>query len=846
MAEGSKPQDAPLQRAGDEVEERVRERTAQLFASQQLLRGLVESSDAAIITKTLGGIITSWNSAAEKLFGFSAVEVIGQSMQVLIPPERADEEQEILERIGRGERIDQFETVRVTKSGRRVDISATISPIHDGRGQVIGASKIARASTERKRAEQAVHESEALYRTLFETMIEGFCTIEMIFDADGKPADYRFLEINPAFAERTGLHDAQGKLMRDLAPNHEAHWFEIYGKVAVTGEPVHFENEARALGRYYDVRAWRVGGAQSRKVGILFNDITARKQADARLHSQLARMELMQGITRAVGERQDLSSIFQIVIRTLEDQLPLDFGCICLYDHATQRLTVTRVGQRSQDLAMEMALTEQSSVAVDENGLSQCVRGSLVYEPDASLVPFSFARQLTAGGLRAFVAAPLLIEGKLFGILVGGRGEPGSFSSGECEFLRQLSEHVALAAHHAQLYGALQSAYEDLRLTQAAILQQERLKALGQMASGIAHDINNALSPVALYTESLLERESQLSEQGRGSLEVIQRAVHDVAATVARMREFYRHREPQLTLTRVDLNQLVPQVVELTRVRWSDMPQQRGVVINLQTELTADLPAIMGVENEIRDALTNLIFNAIDAMPEDGTLTLRSRARQADGVSVEVSDTGLGMDEATRTRCLEPFFTTKGERGTGLGLAMVYGVMQRHSGDIEIESALGRGTTIRLNFTAAPAVVPPSTPAPSADPVPKNLRILVVDDDPLLLKSLYDTLMGDGHTIVTADGGQQGIDAFAAALATQETFDVVVTDLGMPYLDGRQVASFVKGASPCTPVILLTGWGQRLIADNDTPQGVDRVLSKPPKLRELREALKQCLDARAS
>jgi PAS domain S-box-containing protein len=846
MAKGSERQDAALQEARDELEARVRERTAELFASQQLLRGIVESSDDAIISKSLEGFITSWNSGAERLFGFSAAEAIGQSMQMLIPPERANEEQEILGRIARGERIDHFETVRVAKDGRRVDVSATISPVHDSRGQVIGASKIARDITERKRAEETVHESEVRYRTLFETLIEGFCTIEMIFDANGKPVDYRFLEINPAFEERTGLRDAHGKLMRDLAPDHEAHWFEIYGKVAVTGEPVHFENEAKALGRYYDVRAWRVGGAQSRKVGILFNDITARKQADGRLQSQLMRMNLMQEITKAVAERQDLSSIFQIVIRTLEDQLPLDFGCVCLCDQATQRLTVTRVGLRSQDLAMELALTEQSSVAVDEDGLAQCVRGNLVYEPDTNLAPFHFPRRLAAGGLRALVAAPLLIEGKTFGILVGARREPSSFSSGECEFLRQLSEHVALAAHHAQLYGALQSAYEDLRLTQAAILQQERLKALGQMASGIAHDINNALSPVALYAESLIEKESQLSEQGRGSLQIIQRAVHDVAATVARMREFYRHREPQLTLIAVDLNQLVPQVVELTRARWSDMPQQRGVVIDLRTELAADLPVIMGVENEIRDALTNLIFNAVDAMPEGGTLTLRARARPSDRVCVEISDTGLGMDEATRTRCLEPFFTTKGERGTGLGLAMVYGAMQRHNGDIEIESESGRGTTIRLNFTAPAAAAPASIPAPIANSIPTDLRILIVDDDPLLLKSLYDALTGDGHTIVTANGGQQGIDAFAAALASRETFDVVLTDLGMPYLDGRQVASFVKGASPSTPVILLTGWGQRLIADNDAPQYVDRVLSKPPRLRDLREALRGCLDARAS
>ncbi len=226
-------------------------------------------------------------------------------------------------------------------------------------------------------------------------------------------------------------------------------------------------------------------------------------------------------------------------------------------------------------------------------------------------------------------------------------------------------------------------------------MQQERLRALGQMASGIAHDINNAISPVALYTDSLLEREAGISERGTGQLKTVQRAIHDVAATVARMREFYRQREPQMSLEPVQLNDLVQQVVELTRARWSDMPHMRGVVIDLKTELKPDLPLIMGVESEIRDALTNLVFNAVDAMPDGGALAACGPAPAEFGrVVVEVSDTGVGMDEATRRRCLEPFFTTKGERGTGLGLAMVYGMVQRHSADIDIDSAVGRGTTV--------------------------------------------------------------------------------------------------------------------------------------------------------
>jgi C4-dicarboxylate-specific signal transduction histidine kinase len=198
-----------------------------------------------------------------------------------------------------------------------------------------------------------------------------------------------------------------------------------------------------------------------------------------------------------------------------------------------------------------------------------------VYEPDVLKIAFPFPQRLAAAGLRAMVIAPLIVENQVFGVLVCARRREDSFSSGECEFLKQLSEHVALASHQARLYGALQQAYDDLRQSQHTVMQQERLRALGQMASGIAHDINNAISPVSLYTESLLEREPNLSERARGYLTTIQRAIEDVARTVARMREFYREREAQLTLERVGLNRAIQQVVELTRPRWSDLPQQR-------------------------------------------------------------------------------------------------------------------------------------------------------------------------------------------------------------------------------------------------------------------------------
>ena len=575
----------------------------------------------------------------------------------------------------------------------------------------------------------------------------------------------------------------------------------------------------------------------------LRGEIAERKGAEARVQAQLARLEMLHRITRAISERQDLQSIFQVVIRTLEDHLPVDFCCVGLYEQEANVLTITSVGARSEPLALELALTQESRVEIDENGLRQCVLGHLVHEPDIAGSEYPFPRRLARGGLRAVVFGPLLVESRVFGVLVAARRQAHSFSSGECEFLRQLGEHVALAAHQAHLYEALQQAYNDLRQTQQAVMQQERLKALGQMASGIAHDINNAISPVALYTESLLDKEPGLSPRARDYLTTIQHAVDDVAQTVARMREFYRQREQQLKLTPVNLNQLVQQVIELSQARWSDMPQQRGTFIKLVTEFAPDLPAILGVDSEIREALVNLVFNAVDAMPAGGTLTLRTRISPATPhlIHVEVSDTGVGMDEDTRRRCLEPFFTTKGERGTGLGLAMVYGIARRHNADIEINSAPGEGTTMRLIFPVPTEAVADDQKSAAPVSVPTRLRILIVDDDPLLIKSLRDTLETDGHAIVAANGGQDGIEAFRKSREDGEPFAVVITDLGMPYVDGRQVSSTIKNLSPATPIIMLTGWGRRLVGEGDIPPHVDYVLNKPPKLSELREALARCL-----
>jgi signal transduction histidine kinase/ActR/RegA family two-component response regulator len=581
----------------------------------------------------------------------------------------------------------------------------------------------------------------------------------------------------------------------------------------------------------------------------LRREVGVRHGAEVRTLMQLERLDLLRRITHAIAERQDLASIIQVVVRSVEEDLPADFVAICDYLRDTTgrdagSLSVKRVGTRSQALALELAMTERAHIAIDQNGLARCVSGQQVYEPDISSSNFPFPSRLAHAGLHSMVIVPLMVErDAVFAVLVVARRAANAFSSGECEFLRQLCDQVALAANQAQLLDSLQQAYENLKRTQEAVLEQERLRALGQMASGIAHDINNAISPVAVYVESLLTYESGFSDRARRQLQIIQRAVDDVARTVARMGEFYRRRPAQLELAPVRVERVLREVLDLTRARWSDMAQQRGVVIEPRLEAASGDAMAMGVESELREALVNLVLNAIDAMPEGGRLTMRAGrtgTTEDAPVFLEVADDGVGMDEATRRRCLEPFFTTKGERGSGLGLAMVYGIAQRHDMEIDIESAPGKGTTFRLTFPT-PKAAAAGIAATGARKLPAHTRILLIDDDPLLLTSLREVLMREGHEVDTASGGRQGVDTFLEAQSTGRPYPVVITDLGMPHFDGRAVAAAIATAAPGTPIIMLTGWGQRLAATGEIPTEVASVLSKPPRLAELREKLATCI-----
>jgi CheY-like chemotaxis protein/anti-sigma regulatory factor (Ser/Thr protein kinase) len=309
---------------------------------------------------------------------------------------------------------------------------------------------------------------------------------------------------------------------------------------------------------------------------------------------------------------------------------------------------------------------------------------------------------------------------------------------------------------------------------------------------------------------------------------VVEQAALDGAQTVRRVQEFTRVRQDERFET-LDVNRVLYGVVELTRPAWEAGAKRRGVVVTVHLELKAT-HTIAGAASELREVFTNMVLNAVDAMPGGGELWISSSDESA-SVRVQVRDTGVGMDSETRARVFDPFFTTKEVKGTGLGLSVAYGIVKRHHGEIEVHSTPGGGTLFSLTF---PIGAIPVEFGPHANgPPPTALRALVVDDEESVLSVLVEMLRGMGHHVTAALGGLAAIEVLRG-----DAFDVVFTDLGMPDVNGWDLASLVKARRPGCAVVLVSGWGFQLEEDAAASRGVDRVMAKPFSFSDVEGALR--------
>jgi signal transduction histidine kinase/CheY-like chemotaxis protein len=550
-----------------------------------------------------------------------------------------------------------------------------------------------------------------------------------------------------------------------------------------------------------------------------------------RLEDLVFKLSTLNEVVELAARVPQLQDLLSLVLERTMRTVRAGIGSIMLLDHERQVLRV--VAARG----LPDGVIGSAEVRVGEGIAGKVVQlGEPVLVEDITVDPRFGKANEPKYGSGAFMCLPVRVEDRIIGVVNLAKGAAAApspaFSPTDLQFLNTLMTHIAYALDNARLLqearlsaNRLRSAMEDLRTTQTRAVEGETLRAMGQMASGMAHHVNNLLAVISGRTQLLMVK--TLPPEMRRPLEIIQRATFDAADVVRRVLGF-ASMQPTPAATAVDLNEVVREVVELTRPRWRDEAQMRALTIDVGLEL-GKLAPVAGEAPALREVVMNLMFNAIDALPKGGAVRITTWAAD-DWVFCAVADNGVGMNDAVRHRALEAFFTTKGPQATGLGLSVAHSIVQRHGGELSLRPNDGKGTVVTLRLPQAP----PGPAAAEPEPAPQgpSLCILVIDDETSVREALADSLAEDGHTVVQAASGPEGL----ARLAGGAAVDVVVTDLGMPEMTGWDVARAVRTRHPDLPVGLITGWAVALEISDEERHGVDFIIAKPYTLEALRAA----------
>jgi PAS domain S-box-containing protein len=751
----------------------------------------LEAAANGIVITDRHGVILWVNPAFTQLTGYSAGDAIGKQPNILKSGQHDSDYYRDLWATVKSGRVWHGETINRRKDGSLYTEEQTITPVRGLRGEITHFISIKLDVTERRQVEHALRKSEQQYRSLVETAQDVIVTLSV---------NGTITSLNPAFEMHTGwpARDWLGKSFATLI-----HAEDLPLAMTIFQRTLHGEHppvfELRVISRDKgDLVAQfsatpHLHGGQVVEVLCIARNITDRKRVEQELH-----------------ESEEL-------FRSLSTSSPLgilttDIAGRCNYTNPRCRaLLNASLPQCFDDGWLErLHLDDRDRVRSEWQA---CVRDGREYSGEFR-IPLGSTNDrwiyLRSSKLVSTDTAEL---------------------KGYVATLEDITDRHQSEATLRETNRRLEQVLAELRTAQNQIVQQERLRALGTMASGIAHDFNNALAAILGFSELLLHRPDYLADQEKAHryLQMMNTAAKDAGSVVNRLREFYRTRDEGEIFSPIQINQLIEQAISLTQPKWASEAQATGSTIEIATDLQK-VPAVLGNASELREVLTNLIFNAVDAMPDGGRLTLATHTDN-NQVVLTVSDTGIGMTEDVREHCLEPFFSTKGTRGSGLGLSMVFGIIQRHNGHIEIDSQVGRGTTFSICLPLATALEFHPDVEPTAQHLPA-LRILLVDDEEMVRSILADLLASEGHLVETASDGMDGLNKFQHG-----KFDVTLIDRAMPAMSGDQLARAIKSINPATPVILLTGFGSMMNSVGEKPPGVDFVVGKPVTLAELRQSL---------
>lgn len=565
---------------------------------------------------------------------------------------------------------------------------------------------------------------------------------------------------------------------------------------------------------------------QEKDIDLLFNfaNQAAIAIGNAKLYEdsleKIKQLTALYEVGKALSSTLDLDELLQKALELLRDRFGYQLCVFLLLDQEKNELYVKQVIGRDVEEVKDLRFR----VGVDGIVGWVAQTGESYYAPDVSK---DSKYMFGLPGIKSEAVFPLKIRDQVIGVLDVESDELMGFDEENLKVLSSLASQVSIFIENAQLFYQLKHTLKELEQAQDQVIQAEKLRAMGEMASGVAHDFNNLLAVILGNIQLLLHQFDRLSpEEVRERLKTIEESSKDGAETVRRIQEFSGMRRDKEFIP-LSLNELITDVINVTQPRWKEQTQRKGIRVELTKKL-GTIPRILGNPSELREVMTNIVFNAVDAMPNGGEITITTSIQAEDWVEMRIGDTGIGMTEEVKRRVFDPFFTTKGVTNSGLGMSVSYGIVKRHGGEILIESEPGKGATFIVHLPTGYVNEIPDEKAVRPVPVtPPALegggaRILVIDDEDSVRKILYQMLKAKGYQVVVASNGEEGIERFK-----EEPFDLVFTDLGMPRMSGWEVGRALKGIDPKVPVALITGWGVELNKDKMKESGIDLVVSKP-------------------
>ncbi|OGC76919.1 MAG: hypothetical protein A2Z27_06190 [candidate division Zixibacteria bacterium RBG_16_50_21] len=547
---------------------------------------------------------------------------------------------------------------------------------------------------------------------------------------------------------------------------------------------------------------------------------TARLQNS--LQAQVDRLQALLEVSSVIYSSLDYQAVLEKVIQHAKNLAGADGCTIYLLNHQEQVLLPLLTNYEEyydQIMGFRLRLGEGVTGKVAQTGLGII---SNYAEADTRTVQIPG----TPEEPESIISVPLMWSGDVIGVITINAKGHKRFREEDLNLLTIFARLVADALENSRLYEDLEKAYRELTDTQEQLVRAERLRALGEMAGGVAHDFNNILGSILGRAQLTMKVTDDPKIQK--NLRIIEQSAFDGAEVVRRIQEFTRVHKGT-NFDPVDLNRIVEDAIEQTRPMWKDQAQRQGVYIQVNKELKP-CAEVKGIAAELREVLANIILNSIDALPQGGNIDFQTYQDERK-VYIRVSDSGVGMSEEVRRKIFDPFFTTKGKKGTGLGLSVAYGIISRHKGEIVVESGPGKGTAMLISLprSAGQAQEQSAVPVQRLD---QKLKIMVVDDDENIRTILNDILSLDGHQVSEAESGFKAMESFSP-----DKFDVVITDLGMPGMSGWEVARGVKDKSPSTPVILISGWGGQIDSAKLKESKIDFLLSKPFNIEQIRSVL---------